>query len=71
MVDIDASTEQEADNAHQPSVDPVLPYSVPSTAIENVQLFDILHQPQRRLVQGTARKYQLVLPIGCHASELG
>ena len=57
MIDIDASTEQEADNANQLSVDAVLPYSVPSTAIENIQLFDILHQPQRRLVQGTVRKY--------------
>ena len=57
MIEIDASTEQEVDNAHQLSVDPVLPYSVPSTAIENVQLFNILHQPQWRLVQGTVRKY--------------
>jgi hypothetical protein len=38
-------------------VDAILPYSVPSTAIETIQLFDILHQPQRRLVKGTARKY--------------
>ncbi|MDC3058633.1 hypothetical protein OA099_04700 [Litorivicinus sp.] len=57
MIDIDASTKQEADNAHEPSVDAVLPYSVPSTAIENIRLFDILHQPQRRFVQGTVRKY--------------
>lgn len=57
MIDIDASTGKEAEIAHEPSVDAVLPYSVPSTAIENIQLFDILHQPQQRLVQGTVRKY--------------
>ena len=57
MIDMDTSTEQEADKTDQLSVDAILPYSVPSTAIENIQLFDILHQPQRRLVQGTVRKY--------------
>lgn len=57
MIDMDTSTEQEADNTDQLSVDAILPYSVPSTAIENIQLFDILHQPQRRLIRGTARKY--------------
>lgn len=57
MIDMDTSTEQEADKTDQLSVDAILPYSVPSTAIENIQLFDILHQPQRRLIRGTARKY--------------
>jgi hypothetical protein len=57
MIELDASTEHKADNTEQLSVDAVLPYSVPSTAIETIQLFDILHQPQQRLVQGTARKY--------------
>ena len=57
MIELDASTEHEVDNTEQLSVDAILPYSVPSTAIETIQLFDILHQPQRRLVQGTARKY--------------
>jgi hypothetical protein len=57
MIELDASTEHEVNHTEQPSVDAILPYSVPSTAIETIQLFDILHQPQRRLVQGTARKY--------------
>jgi hypothetical protein len=57
MIELDASTEHEVDNTEQLSVDAILPYSVPSTAIETIQLFDILHQPQRRLVKGTARKY--------------
>ena len=61
MTDTSASTEQykwDIDEMFQEnSLDAILPYRVPSTEIDNIRLFNILHQPRQRLVQSTTRKY--------------
>ena len=39
-------------------LDAILPYRVPSTEIDNIRLFNILHQPQQRQMKATIRKHQ-------------
>ena len=60
---MDASSEaewiDEGDIISQSSVDAILPYQVPTTDIENIQLFQALHRPHQRIAIGTTRKHQM------------
>jgi hypothetical protein len=63
MTDTNASKEQNQwdidEMSLEMSLDSILPYRVPSTEIDNIRLFNILHQPEQRLVQATTRKHHL------------
>ena len=41
------------------SVDAILPYQVPTTDIETIQLFQALHRPHQRIALATTRKHQM------------
>ena len=60
---LDASAEDELfdeDNiVNQSSVGVILPYQVPTTDIETIQLFQALHRPHQRIAIGTIRKHQM------------
>ena len=60
---LNASAEAELfdeDNiVNQSPVDAILPYQVPTTDIETIQLFQALHQPHQRIAIGTTRKHQM------------
>ena len=60
---MDASSEAELideDNmVNQSPVDAILPYQVPTTDIETIQLFQALHRPHQRIAIGTTRKHQM------------
>ena len=43
----------------QSPVDAILPYQVPTTDIETIQLFQALHGPHQRIAVGTTRKHQM------------
>ena len=43
----------------QSPVDAILPYQVPTTDIETIQLFQALHRPHQRIAVGTTRKHQM------------
>ena len=59
---MDASVEadliSEENIVDQPSLDAILPYQVPTTDIETIQLFQALHRPHQRIAIGTTRKHQ-------------
>ena len=40
-------------------VDAILPYQVPTTDIETIQLFQALHRPHQCIAVGTTRKHQM------------
>ena len=44
---------------NESSVDAILPYQVPTTDIETIQLFQALHRPHQRIAIGTTRKHQM------------
>jgi len=60
---MDASSEaelvDEGNIISQSSVDAILPYQVPTTDIETIQLFQALHRPHQRIAVGTTRKHQM------------
>ena len=60
---LDASAEDELfdeDNiVNQSSVGVILPYQVPTTDIETIQLFQALHRPHQRIAFATTRKHQM------------
>ena len=60
---MDASVEadliSEENIVDQPSLDAILPYQVPTTDIETIQLFQALHRPHQRIAIGTTRKHQM------------
>jgi len=60
---IDVSTEaeliDEGDIINQSPVDAILPYQVPTTDIETIQLFQALHRPHQRIAFATTRKHQI------------
>jgi len=60
---IDVSTEaeliDEGNVINQSPVDAILPYQVPTTDIETIQLFQALHRPHQRIAFATARKHQM------------
>lgn len=60
---IDVSTEaeliDEGNIINQSPVDAILPYQVPTTDIETIQLFQALHRPHQRMVFATTRKHQM------------
>ena len=60
---MDASPEAELfdeDNmVNQSPVDAILPFQVPTTDIETIQLFQALHRPHQRIAIGTTRKHQM------------
>ena len=60
---IDVSTEaeliDEGNIINQSPVDAILPYQVPTTDIETIQLFQALHRPHQRIAFATARKHQM------------
>jgi len=60
---MDASSEaewiDEGSIISQSPVDAILPYQVPTTAIETIQLFQALHRPHQRIAFATARKHQM------------
>ncbi|MDB2401526.1 hypothetical protein N9W43_01085 [Litoricolaceae bacterium] len=60
---MDASSEaewiDEGDIISQSPVDAILPYQVPTTDIETIQLFQALHRPHQRIAIGTTRKHQM------------
>ena len=60
---IDVSTEaeliDEGNIINQSPVDAILPYQVPTTDIETIQLFQALHRPHQRIAFATTRKYQM------------
>jgi hypothetical protein len=62
MVKATASVEKQewdiGSMSHDLSLDMILPYQVPSMQIDNIRLFNILHQPQQRQLKATIRKYQ-------------
>ena len=41
------------------SADARLPYQVPTTDIETIQLFQALHRPHQRIALATTRKHQM------------
>jgi len=60
---IDVSTEaeliDEGNVINQSPVDAILPYQVPTTDIETIQLFQALHRPHQRIAFATTRKHQM------------
>ena len=60
---MDASFEaeliDEGNVINESSVDAILPYQVPTTDIETIQLFQALHRPHQRITIGTIRKHQM------------
>ena len=60
---MDASVEadliSEENIVDQPSLDAILPYQVPTTDIETIQLFQALHRPHQRIAFATTRKHQM------------
>ena len=44
---------------NQIPADAILPYRVPTTDIETIQLFQALHRPHQRIVAATIRKHQI------------
>ena len=44
---------------NQSPVDAILPYQVPTTDIETIQLFQALHRPHQRIAFATTRKHQI------------
>ena len=60
---IDVSTEaeliDEGNIINQSPVDAILPYQVPTTDIETIQLFQALHRPNQRIAFATTRKHQM------------
>ena len=60
---LNASAEAELfdeDNmVNQSPVDAILPFQVPTTDIETIQLFQALHRPHQRIAIGTIRKHQM------------
>ena len=60
---LNASAEAELfdeDNmVNQSPVDAILPFQVPTTDIETIQLFPALHRPYQRIAIGTIRKHQM------------
>ena len=63
MVFMDASAEadllDEGNIINQSPADAILPYQVPTTDIESIQLFQALHRPHQRIAVGTTRKHQM------------
>ena len=43
----------------QLQADAILPYQVPTTDIETIQLFQALHRPHQRIAFATTRKHQM------------
>ncbi len=43
----------------QSPVDAILPYQVPTTDIDTIQLFQALHRPHQRIAFATTRKHQM------------
>ena len=60
---IDVSTEaeliDEGNVINQSPVDAILPYQVPTTDIETIQLFQALHRPHQRIAFATTRKHEM------------
>jgi len=60
---MDASPEavliDEGNVINQSQVDAILPYQVPTTDIETIQLFQALHRPHQRIAFATTRKHQM------------
>ena len=60
---MDASFEaeliDEGNVINESSVDAILPYQVPTTDIETIQLFQALHRPHQRIAFATTRKHQM------------
>ena len=60
---IDVSTEaeliDEGNIINQSPLDAILPYQVPTTDIETIQLFQALHRPHQRIAFATTRKHQM------------
>ena len=44
---------------NQSPVDAILPYQVPTTDIDTIQLFQALHRPHQRIAFATTRKHQM------------
>ena len=61
FMDASAETElfDEGNIISQSPVDAILPYQVPTTDIETIQLFQALHRPHQRIAVGTTRKHQM------------
>lgn len=61
FMDASAETElvDEGNIINQSPVDAILPYQVPTTDIETIQLFQALHRPHQRIAAGTTRKHQM------------
>ena len=61
FMDASAETElfDEGNIINQSPVDAILPYQVPTTDIETIQLFQALHRPHQRIAVGTTRKHQM------------
>ena len=61
---MDASPEaeliDEENITNQTPVDAILPYQVPTTDIETIQLFQALHRPLQRIAFATTRKHQML-----------
>ncbi len=47
------------ENINQSPVDVILPYQVPTTDIDTIQLFQALHRPHQRIAVATTRKHQI------------
>ena len=55
----EAELVDEGNIINQSPVDAVLPYQVPTTDIETIQLFQALHRPHQRIAFATTRKHQM------------
>ena len=55
----DAELIDEGNIINQSPVDAILPYQVPTTDIETIQLFQALHRPHQRIAFATTRKHQM------------
>ena len=55
----EAELVDEGNIINQSPVDAILPYQVPTTDIETIQLFQALHRPHQRIAFATARKHQM------------
>ena len=49
----------EENTINQAPSDAILPYQVPTTDSETIQLFQALHRPHQRIVVATTRKHQI------------
>ena len=60
---MDASAEadllDEGNVINQSPADAILPYQVPTTDIESIQLFQALHRPHQCIAIATTRKHQI------------